>query len=97
MSFGIKSCLCPTCGYEMVGATPVGHGDAPKPDAISICIACGAMLKFDGDMRLVALPAEEFAALPLRNQLFFRRAQSAIRDFVGDTIKERMKREDGNA
>jgi hypothetical protein len=52
---------CPYCGYaEMDSADSLtGSKAAPEPDDITLCLNCGALLKFLFDLKLAKLWAAE--------------------------------------
>lgn len=51
---------------------------APKPDDITLCAYCGAILKFTADMSLLHISGDEWLALPLDQRTMLARVQRAI-------------------
>jgi hypothetical protein len=49
---------CPNCEHILEEATGITTQDAPKPNDVTLCIYCAAVLVFTEDMR-VRLPTEE--------------------------------------
>jgi len=50
----LPSSTCPDCGYVMDAATAVSRKDAtPKPGDASLCLKCGALLRFADDLTLI--------------------------------------------
>jgi len=73
----IPGALCPSCG-ELIDAAS-NRGDAvPKPSDLSVCVFCGAALVFGDNLKLRAMTAEEFAALP-----------DEVRDFI-QTVRDQF-------
>lgn len=67
---------CPFCGYKLNAATDVKFtGAKPSPGDISVCIECTSFLRFNGDLKLEALPAADMAAMPdeIQEQLWHAR------------------------
>jgi hypothetical protein len=54
---------CPKCGYNLSAATS-DVGATPEPGDYSICIECYAFLRFDDNLKLIALTEEELDELP---------------------------------
>jgi hypothetical protein len=46
--------LCPACGYEFCAATAFDDGVLPKEGSWTICVNCGAVLRLDANLRMVA-------------------------------------------
>jgi hypothetical protein len=64
---------CGGCGKEMDRATAFRHDASPQPGDLTMCLECGLLHVFTDELKLKALSAEEFAALPegLRAELTF--------------------------
>lgn len=62
-SVRVPMSACLGCGKRMDGATGVDHANAPEPGHFTICIGCGHLMAFDGDMRLRSLTDEEMYAI----------------------------------
>jgi len=58
---GVVPDNCPACDGYLNAAHDVDGGDRPKPDDRTICIHCGAFMKYLSDLRLALLTAEETA------------------------------------
>ena len=72
---------CPFCGYEMDVATSLDDAVPPSAGDLSMCLKCLSVLRFRDDMRLEALPDNEFRQLPedLRDYIHrMRRAGASI-------------------
>ncbi len=55
--------LCPYCGEHMTHADEYRHtGRAPEPGDLSLCIACGRIGKFTGNMVVRRMTPEEMEA-----------------------------------
>ncbi len=77
ISHKLVSSSCPFCGYQVDRATnPREPAASPKPGSLSMCLQCTSFLRFDQNLRLIALPQQEFKELPdeLRDFLFRVRA-----------------------
>lgn len=68
--------LCPECGYALDAATSMTGQWSPSPGALTLCLSCGALLRFDDDLRPTGCTdaAEMVAAL-----------ESGLRDLVEAT------------
>ena len=61
---GVVADKCPSCGQLLNAATDADDSDQrPKPDDRSICIHCGALMKYSPSMRLVLLNGAETAEM----------------------------------
>lgn len=71
---------CPACLYVMDSVPELGGGDhQPRPFDFSICLNCGALLRFDETMDLrLALEDEEFEIHPEQLEQVYK-AQRIIR------------------
>jgi hypothetical protein len=49
------------CGYEVDAATSLYGHYAPKPGALTICLNCACLHRFDEQMQLQPVTREEFA------------------------------------
>lgn len=58
---------CPTCKGEL-NAASTGNKIAPRPDDISICWHCGAVLLFNHDLTM-RLPSKRELAFIMQNPL----------------------------
>lgn len=73
---------CPSCGKLLSGATSLNEEDAlPSPGDISVCMDCATILKFDNDLRLVAISNEEFAGYPEDIKKTVKKARNLLFDF----------------
>ncbi len=64
---------CPVCKKKFDRASPPGDEQIqPVPGDYTVCIGCGAMLKFDPDMKHVLIGNKELTTMPedTFNQLF---------------------------
>jgi len=72
--------LCPVCGYHMDHAASVGTKAKPTPGDFSLCLDCGAFLRFDKTLQLVlATDAELESDLNPKSFATAKRAQNLIR------------------
>jgi hypothetical protein len=51
-SVKVPMSACLGCGKRMDGASAVDHRGAPAPGHFTICMGCGHLMAFAGDMRL---------------------------------------------
>jgi hypothetical protein len=54
---------CPACGYKMNAASGIDTNAAPRTNDFSVCIECGAALRFTHDGGLRECDAEDIAEL----------------------------------
>lgn len=61
---------CPTCGKSLDAASG-GKGHTPKPDDVTICVYCSALLRFNEALGLDPMTDAEIEALPsdVRHQM----------------------------
>jgi hypothetical protein len=62
----IKGAACPRCGTVSDAAThheKMYEPVLPKPDDLVVCAYCGAALRFDRSLKMVALTATELVQL----------------------------------
>lgn len=71
--------LCPSCGARFDRATGIDHPSAPEPGDFTVCISCGALLRFDAALRTEPATAEDWAALEPEQATMIRRAQALLR------------------
>lgn len=57
---------CPKCGYLLDAATPFGHDRDPGPKAVSMCLKCSLVLKWDAESSRWVWPTPEWTAQVLR-------------------------------
>jgi len=55
---------CPTCDTLLDAATSVNHTHDAKPKDATVCINCGNILQFDGEMNLKVVDVNELKAQP---------------------------------
>ncbi len=61
---GVTPDECPSCGQLLNAATDADDSDLrPKPGDRSICIHCGALLKYLPNLRLTLLNGQETAEM----------------------------------
>lgn len=58
---GVVPDNCPGCGTYLNGSTDIDGHERPKPDDRTICISCGAFMKYLNDLRLALLTPAEVA------------------------------------
>lgn len=75
----LPTSACPTCGYEMDSASSVGRKATPKPGDFSLCMRCGAVLRFDAELRLEPATSDELTELDEEGRTTLLRAQAVIR------------------
>jgi hypothetical protein len=56
---------CPVCDTQIDAATAAFSMQSPNPGDFSICVECGAVLRYDGELQLRWVSWEELEALPL--------------------------------
>lgn len=58
--FGMDQQACPVCGHiTNIAIDPLESMVAPQPDDITICMGCGAILKFLFDLSFAKLSTDE--------------------------------------
>jgi hypothetical protein len=57
------SSACLECGKPLDGATGLGHRHKPRPGDISVCLYCGHLQAFDGQLRLRPLTDKEMVEI----------------------------------
>ena len=70
---------CPMCRYTLDAASQLGGNAAPKPGDFSVCLNCGALLRFNLDLSLAMALVQELDALDAETRTTLLRARSAIR------------------
>lgn len=75
--------LCPVCAGKLDAATSVGKAAIPQPErpghtSMTVCIHCGAVLKFVDDLRLKQMTEQEIKSLTDKEFQEVARVQSAI-------------------
>lgn len=84
-SRGVPDAACPRCQHrvnrvsELVEDDPERRPSRPKPGDVTLCIRCGAVLRFTLDLGLAELPQRGLDALPAEQRRMIRQAQQAIR------------------
>lgn len=56
--------VCPECKTALDCVSGLRHDYKPKPGAITLCVSCAAILKFDAAMQLQLTTLEERSTLP---------------------------------
>jgi hypothetical protein len=70
---------CPDCDRVQDAAGDVyGHGEAPKPGDVTVCLDCAAVLQFGPRMELVRVTRREYRRLPRDTRDQLDRIRSAI-------------------
>lgn len=70
----------PCCGYEVDCATSIEDPKAkPSPKDVTICLNCGAWLKFDEDLRCVHFQPEDLLELSDEQLTNMRRVTQKLR------------------
>jgi hypothetical protein len=69
---------CPHCGTTIDAATGVGDA-VPEPGNWAVCVACGGIVRYDAELRPVALDAEELAALEPEIRSHLEEMQALVR------------------
>ena len=59
---------CPSCQAGAGEATPIGHDAKPLAGDYSICIECGAFLKYDKDLNVTEISIIDVSNLMLVNR-----------------------------
>lgn len=75
-----KDQTCPVCSTLLNAASGFNNNASPSPGDVSICIRCGAVLKFDEQMTLQQVPEAELQALDQDDRRLLFEARSAVRD-----------------
>jgi hypothetical protein len=70
---------CPSCGKLLDAATSITDpGASPSPDDMTICVGCGAILKFDKDLHLQELLQKDYDAIDTEDLLMITKMQTAV-------------------
>jgi hypothetical protein len=57
-------CSCLACGHRLnAGAAPDDSGALPGPNDLTVCLQCGAVMKYAADMTLRGMSDEEMDEL----------------------------------
>lgn len=78
--FAIPEMACPACDARLDRAAALNHGHAPKPGDFTVCIGCGAILRF-GVEGLVAVAPDSLQELDAQQRRDVLRASSLIRSW----------------
>lgn len=70
--------VCPVCGRRADAATSLRGDFEPASGDLSLCISCGAVLKFDAELQLQRVDPNEVAALPPAIRAELDRTRGAI-------------------
>lgn len=71
---------CPRCYYRMDANTALGGGEYnPRPDDFSLCLNCGLLMRFCGDMELRMATEDDESELDLTQRHEVLKAQQIIR------------------
>jgi hypothetical protein len=76
----------PCCGKQVDSVTSIGEGKrfTPKPGDFTICVYCGAWLRFTADMKERIFEAEDILDLEAEQISMMRKASGLVR-----SIKDR--------
>jgi hypothetical protein len=69
--------FCPVCFIVVDAATCFTAKIAPEPGDFTVCINCGAVLLFDGEMDLLLSSLE---AIPMHSRLDFAKMVTAVKE-----------------
>ncbi len=69
---------CPKCGHMFDACSGIDHDHGPKPEDLTLCINCGAYLRFDTELRLLVFPEAQLLDLKDETRLLLARARNAI-------------------
>lgn len=75
-----KDQTCPICSTLLNAASGFNNNASPSPGDVSVCIMCGAVLKFDEEMNLQQVPESELQALDQDDRRTLFEARQAVRD-----------------
>jgi len=68
-SHQIEDNSCPSCHTKLDGATSLHAPEAkPKPDDVTVCMYCQAILQFGHEMELRKVTMDQFVKLPMEMQ-----------------------------
>lgn len=75
--------VCPVCARPLDAATSVRGVEFPTPEtaksvSMTVCIGCGAILKFGAELRLIRMTRQELEALPDKDFKDLSRVQQSI-------------------
>lgn len=69
------------CGKTLDHATPTDHDCSPEPGALTVCVGCARILRFDEDLRPRSMTPDQFAELPANVQREARKVARLITNF----------------
>jgi hypothetical protein len=77
----IESRKLPCCGKEIDAVTGIGEGkrDTPNPGDFTICLYCGAWLRFTTELQVRRFEAEDILDLEAEHISMMRKATALIR------------------
>lgn len=78
--FKMPDALCPCCGYKFNRASNTRGTDKPVVGDFSVCINCGALLRFDANLVPVLTDDKFYEDLTDKQQQMVRVIQKFIRD-----------------
>lgn len=70
---------CPVCFHRLDAATCTTGDAQPQPGDLTVCLYCTAFLRFDADLRHIALASGEFSALDKMEKRALVRARHLIK------------------
>lgn len=83
---GVPADRCPACERFLNAATNAGDSTRrPRPDDLSVCIHCGAFMKYLPDLKLALLDGEETTAM-------LRQLTTTERQIIAAMVERRKKR-----
>jgi len=74
-----RTTRCPHCGYPMdVASNADASKEAPVPGDYSVCLSCGAFLRFGSRLRLSRLTKQQLEDMPADMLLELGRIRAAV-------------------
>lgn len=73
---------CPLCGKKLDAASDADGEERPSPGDVTLCIGCGTVFEYDGEMKLRVMTEAELSALEEEVQAQIKTVRMAILHWV---------------
>lgn len=89
-AYKVPENACPACGHRLDGAMahPSVEDVPPTPGDLSVCIACGSILRFLDDMALAEVSVFELRLYDGEVQRDILQAQDLVRERIDKIVVE---------
>lgn len=88
-SFKTEASACPRCKKVLDATTEPGHGQSPSPGDFSICLYCGAPLRFTETLGLREVKVGELLQLSAEELEIIKRMQEVVAEVRGKMNEKR--------